>query len=70
MMNIPLHIGKAPDKTAFTMNEQDDYYQLVAELPKLHEQGDGMFWNGRYIKRWRQGVFLQSVGQAFSGGKE
>lgn len=24
------------------MNEQDDYYHLVAELPKLHEQGDGM----------------------------
>lgn len=42
MMNIPLHVGKAPDKTAFTMNEQDDYYQLVEELPKLHEQGDGM----------------------------
>ena len=42
MMNIPLHVGKAPDKTAFTINEQDDYYQLVAELPKLHEQGDGM----------------------------
>ena len=41
-MNIPLYVGNAPDKTAFTMSEQDDYYQLVAELPKLHEQGDGM----------------------------
>lgn len=42
MMTIPLHVGKAPDKTAFTMDKQDDYYHLVAELPKLHEQGDGM----------------------------
>ncbi len=42
MINIPLHIGKAPNKTAFTMDKQDDYYQLVAELPKLQEQGDGM----------------------------
>lgn len=42
MMTIPLHVGKAPDKTAFTMDRQDDYYHLVAELPKLQEQGDGM----------------------------
>lgn len=42
MMTIPLHVGKAPDKTAFTMDRQDDYYRLVVELPKLQEQGDGM----------------------------
>ncbi len=42
MMTIPLHVGQAPDKTAFTMDKQDDYYHLVTELPKLQEQGDGM----------------------------
>ena len=42
MTTIPLHVGQAPDKTAYTMDKQDDYYQLVAELPKLQEQGDGM----------------------------
>lgn len=42
MMTVPLHVGKAPDKTAFTMDKQDDYYHLVAKLPKLQEQGDGM----------------------------
>ena len=40
--NIPLHTGHAPDKTAFTIDKQDDYYNLVAKLPKLEEQGDGM----------------------------
>ncbi len=42
MTTIPLHVGQAPDKTAYTMDKQDDYYHLVAELPKLQEQGDGM----------------------------
>lgn len=42
MTTIPLHVGLAPDKTAYTMDKQDDYYSLVAELPKLQEQGDGM----------------------------
>lgn len=42
MMTIPLHVGQAPDKKAFTIDKQDDYYQQVAELPKLQEQGDGM----------------------------
>lgn len=42
MTTIPLHVGQAPDKTAYTMDKQDDYYYLVAELPKLQEQGDGM----------------------------
>lgn len=39
---IPLHIGQAPNKTAFTIDKQDDYYNQVAALPKLQEQGDGM----------------------------
>lgn len=42
MTTIPLHVGQAPDKTAYTMDKQDDYYHLVAELPKLQGQGDGM----------------------------
>lgn len=42
MQNIPLHIGHAPDKTAYTIDKQDDYYNQVAKLPKLQEQGDGM----------------------------
>lgn len=42
MQTIPLHIGQAPDKTAFTINRQDDYYNQVKTLPKLQEQGDGM----------------------------
>lgn len=42
MRTIPLHIGQAPDKTAFTIDRQDDYYNLVAALPKLEDQGDGM----------------------------
>lgn len=42
MQTIPLHIGKAPDKKDFTIDRQDDYYNQVAKLPKLQEQGDGM----------------------------
>lgn len=42
MRTIPLHIGQAPDKTAFTIDRQDDYYNQVAALPKLQDQGDGM----------------------------
>ena len=42
LSTIPLHVGKAPDKTKFKMAEQDDYYNLVEKLPKLQEQGDGM----------------------------
>lgn len=42
MMTIPLHVGQAPNKAAYTIDKQDDYYSLVAELPKLQEQGDGM----------------------------
>ncbi len=39
---IPLHVGHAPDKSAFTIDRQDEYYSQVAQLPKLQEQGDGM----------------------------
>lgn len=42
MRTIPLHIGQAPDKTAFTIDKQDDYYNQISALPKLQEQGDGM----------------------------
>lgn len=42
MQTIPLHIGQAPDKKAFTIETQDDYYDRVASLPKLQDQGDGM----------------------------
>lgn len=42
MQTIPLHVGQAPNKTEFTIDRQDDYYNQVAELPKLQEQGDGM----------------------------
>lgn len=42
MQTIPLHTGQSPDKKAFTIDKQDDYYNQVAVLPKLQEQGDGM----------------------------
>lgn len=42
MQTIPLHTGQAPDKTAFTIADQDEYYNQVTKLPKLQEQGDGM----------------------------
>lgn len=42
MQYIPLHVGQAPDKTAFTIDKQDEYYSQVRVLPKLQEQGDGM----------------------------
>lgn len=42
MQTIPLHIGQAPDKTEFTIANQDEYYRKVTKLPKLQDQGDGM----------------------------
>lgn len=42
MRTVPLHIGQAPDKTAYTIDKQDDYYKKVSTLPKLQDQGDGM----------------------------
>ena len=42
MQTIPLHVGEAPDKEAYTIKSQDEYYNLVSALPKLQDQGDGM----------------------------
>lgn len=42
LQTIPLHVGTAPDKTKYTINMQDKYNQIVAALPKLQDQGDGM----------------------------
>lgn len=42
MQTIPLHVGKSPDKSKYTIDKQDDYYKQVEALPKLQEQGDGM----------------------------
>lgn len=42
MRTIPLHVGKAPDKEAYTIKAQDQYYDKVSKLPKLQDQGDGM----------------------------
>ena len=41
-LTIPLHVGKAPDKTAYTIRSEDEYYNQVRALPLLQEQGDGM----------------------------
>ena len=42
MQTIPLHVGKAPNKEAYTIKLQDEYYEQVSALPKLQDQGDGM----------------------------
>lgn len=42
MRTIPLHVGQAPDKEAYTIKSQDEYYDLISALPKLQDQGDGM----------------------------
>jgi len=42
MQTVPLHVGEAPDKKAYTMEQHDEYYKLISDLPKLQEQGDGM----------------------------
>lgn len=42
METIPLHVGKGPDKKAYTMDRHDEYYAEVSKLPQLKEQGDGM----------------------------
>lgn len=42
MQTVPLHVGKAPNSKSFTMDMHDDYYEALAALPKLQEQGDGM----------------------------
>lgn len=42
MTDVPLHIGKAPNKCEYTIDKQDDYYELIDKLPLLQNQGDGM----------------------------
>lgn len=42
LTSIPLHIGKAPNKKQFTIDRQEDYYNLIDKLPLLDAQGDGM----------------------------
>lgn len=41
-IDIPLHVGEAPDTTAYTIANHDIYYAEVAKLPRLDDQGDGM----------------------------
>lgn len=42
MRTVPLHVGQAPDRSAYKMDEEDAYYNQVSLLPKLQKQGDGM----------------------------
>lgn len=42
MQTVPLHVGKAPEKSKYTIDKQDDYYDQIAKLPRLQDQGDGM----------------------------
>jgi hypothetical protein len=42
LQSISLHTGQAPDPTAYNFSQHDQYYRLINQLPKLHEQGDGM----------------------------
>ena len=42
MQTVPLHMGQAPNKAEYTIDRQDDYYEQIAKLPRLQEQGDGM----------------------------
>lgn len=42
LTTIPLHVGNAPDADAYKMKDKDEYYKIIANLPKLQEQGDGM----------------------------
>lgn len=42
LQTVPLHVGKAPDKGAYTIKTQDEYYDKISALPRLQEQGDGM----------------------------
>jgi len=42
MIDIPLHVGNAPCKKDYTIDEQDLYYNEIAKMPRLQEQGDGM----------------------------
>ena len=39
---VSLHIGNPPNRSSLTMNDEGDFYAMVANLPKLDTQGDGM----------------------------
>lgn len=41
-IDIPLHVGEAPDTTAYTIANHEIYYAEVAKLPRIDDQGDGM----------------------------
>ena len=42
MQTIPMHIGNAPDQKMYTIQDKDEYYSIISNMPKLHTQGDGM----------------------------
>lgn len=42
IQTIPIHVGDAPDKNAYTMANEDEYYAQVTNMPILQNQGDGM----------------------------
>ena len=42
LTSIPLRIGDGPDKTQYTIADQDEYYKIINSFPRLQEQGDGM----------------------------
>lgn len=41
-INVSLHIGNAPIRNSFTMEQEGEYYSAVNALPLLDKQGDGM----------------------------
>lgn len=42
LRTIPLHVGNAPNKKAYTLDKRDEYDRIVASFPMLQDQGDGM----------------------------
>ncbi len=42
LTTVSLHVGMAPNKDEYTIKMQDDYYGILATMPKLQDQGDGM----------------------------
>ena len=40
--NLSLHIGKIPDKSQYSLDNIDDFWEKVSCLPRLQDQGDGM----------------------------
>ena len=37
-----LHVGDFPNREAYPLSKEEDYYTVVASRPRLDEQGDGM----------------------------